>query len=667
MTDESKQLSVAELLARNGQGSSGSGGGGRRRRGGRGISVAELSGDMPVVGGRGSHAAPDPEPEAPEQAAYEAPYEPEPFEAPAYDPAPYAPAAYEPPNFDPVAPEPVSYSPPVPEPELPNYSPMSGPITRYDPLGDPGSAYQPPSAEYQAPDYQQDYQSPVPDYPAPGRSNLVMPGRDMPPATTSRHSAPADSAPYSSDQYGQAPDQYGQAPAPYGQAPDQYGQAAAPYAPAPDAYGRTPDPYGQAPVPYAPAPAPYGQAPDPYAPAPDPYGQAPAPYGQSPDPYGQAPVPYAPAADQYGQAPDPYAYVPPDEPAAEPAALGSGRTGRRRRADPDDDTTDVGPPLRDVGRHDPEPPRAEPGPSRNGRAARRRAQAEEVDTGPWSPPAEEIDTGGWSPGDEDSAPLPLTPLPAPPEQRRAARRDSGLPAWSARRRKPKSDDDAPESGGISTAAWSLASQDQQLVSGSTVAGDLLRDGVERAERRDAERENGSRGRRGRSKRTTEREIDPDDGYTDVHDSYDDDEDEETHSGGFAARLAAGRARFSRRTAEPDTDDDEEHTGGLATRLASRGSRTARRSEHEANRRQWVILGSQSTGAAVAGMLLFKGFERMWEMLPWVALALAMIVILGLVALVRILRRTDDILSTAIAVVVGIFVTLGPLAFLLSTN
>lgn len=81
----------------------------------------------------------------------------------------------------------------------------------------------------------------------------------------------------------------------------------------------------------------------------------------------------------------------------------------------------------------------------------------------------------------------------------------------------------------------------------------------------------------------------------------------------------------------------------------------------------MILGGQSAGAAVAGMLLFKGFERMWEMLPWVALALAMVVILGLVALVRILRRTDDILSTVIAVVVGIFVTLGPLAFLLSTN
>ena len=94
---------------------------------------------------------------------------------------------------------------------------------------------------------------------------------------------------------------------------------------------------------------------------------------------------------------------------------------------------------------------------------------------------------------------------------------------------------------------------------------------------------------------------------------------------------------------------------------------ARGNGDDTNRRQWMILGAQSAGAAVAGMLLFKGFETMWETLPWVALALAMVVILGLVALVRVLRRTDDIFSTVIAVVVGVFVTLGPLAFLLSTS
>ncbi|MEV0297979.1 hypothetical protein [Nocardia sp. NPDC050710] len=574
MSDDSKQLSVAELLARNGaQGAAPASGGGRRRRSGRGISVAELTGDLPVIrdgGGHSAHAAP--ESEVPETPAYEPPayepaaydpaaYEPAGYEPAAYEPAPYEPVGYDPagyesPRFDPTqfgspAPEPVSYAPQTPEIDLPGYSPMSGPIARYDPL----SPYAPPEPVQRA----------VDPLPPPGRSNRVMPGREMP-AATSRHSAPDE-----------------------------------------------PDPYAQ-------------------------------------------------PADPYSHSGGHDSAVPP---------LGSGRTGRRRRrAEPDDDApTEIGPPLRDIapvepvrsGRGARNGRSTYPAPgtdlperngSRTGRAARRRAA--EADEGPstaaWSAPA-----NGFAP---DSAPLPLSPLPdaasrqqapgrAPsPEQpdqgaRRSGRRDApgrdgGVPAWSARRHQPApKNDSAPESGGIPTAAWSLASQDQQLLSGSTVAGDLLRDGVERAER----------GKRGRSKRGAERApvdlIDPDDGFTDVHDPYLMDADA--------------------------IEDDDHRPAKRAGKPAARRSRASRRVEYDANRRQWLILGGQSAGAAIAGMLLFKGFERMWEMLPWVALALAMIVILGLVALVRILRRTDDILSTVIAVVVGIFVTLGPLAFLLSTN
>ena len=68
-----------------------------------------------------------------------------------------------------------------------------------------------------------------------------------------------------------------------------------------------------------------------------------------------------------------------------------------------------------------------------------------------------------------------------------------------------------------------------------------------------------------------------------------------------------------------------------------------------------------------GALLFKGFEKLWDMMPWVALVLAVLVILGLVATVRIMRKTDDMFSIVIAIVVGVFVTMGPLVFLLSTN
>ncbi|WP_330250658.1 hypothetical protein OG874_31230 [Nocardia sp. NBC_00565] len=551
MSEDSKQLSVAELLARNGQQGASSGGGGRRRRSGRGISVAELTGDLPAIpvgggGGHSAHAAPE-EDEAPA-------YEPPAYESTGFDPSGYQPSGYQSAGFDTPAPEPPSYTPPAPPPtayaapEMPNYSPMSGPITRYDPL----SAYAAPEA-------------PADPLPAPGRSNRVMPGREMPP---SRHSAPADplSAPLS----------------------------------------------------------------DLYAPAPDPYARDPL------------------ASD----------------------GVGSGRTGRRRRhAEPEEETTEVRP-LRDIGRRAdaPAPSNGQQNGSRTGgRAARRRAEeAAQADVGPstapWSP-----STNGFAP---ESAPLPIPDSPSrskagpgrgaapePPEQRRRdgahGPADGGLPAWSARRHAPSTP--ADNETGIPPSAWALASQDQQLVSGQTVAGDLLRDGVERAERAVAERANGNgRGRRGRAERDGgPAPVDVYDGRTDVYEPF---------STGDALDEHDDDADFD---GDYDEESDAHHSGAAAS--SPRRSRIARKAEYDANRRQWMILGGQSTGAAIAGMLLFKGFERMWEMLPWVALCLAMIVILGLVALVRILRRTDDILSTVIAVVVGIFVTLGPLAFLLSTN
>lgn len=549
MSDDSKQLSVAELLARNGQqGAASSGGGGRRRRSGRGISVAELTGDLPVIGGGGSHSAHA----APEEAASEP-------AAPAFEPA-----AYEPSAFGYQAPDPDPYAPPAAEP---SYSPMSGPISMYNPL----SAYAPAPAEPPRP---------ADPPPPPGRSSRVMPGREMP--RSSRHGGldPLDSG-----------------------------------------------------TPIA----------DPYAPAP------------SPDEYATDPLP--PGGNE---------------------PLGSGRTGRRHRPDPDDRTTEVRP----LGRPAPPPPAD---PVSGGRAARRRAREEAEDAGPataaWSP---NVEAAPEPPPSRDPGPRAQPParpakseVPPPDSPGRSVGRqngrgagDGGLPAWSARRHKSQPPAPDSDSGGISTAAWSLASQDQQLLSGQTVAGDLLRDGAERAER-DANRgRNGDRGRKTsfrdrvesrvaeRGKRGRAQRDDPPDGEFD--DAF-----EEGATDVYAPIGMAGGA------ADEHDDDAAQPDSGraVATKTGPRRSRAARKAEAEAddNRRQWLILGGQSAGAAVAGMLLFKGFEQMWETLPWVALALAMVVILGLVALVRILRRTDDILSTVIAVVVGIFATLGPLAFLLSTN
>jgi hypothetical protein len=75
---------------------------------------------------------------------------------------------------------------------------------------------------------------------------------------------------------------------------------------------------------------------------------------------------------------------------------------------------------------------------------------------------------------------------------------------------------------------------------------------------------------------------------------------------------------------------------------------------------------QSVLAVVLGAGLFIAFDQLWRWNNIVALVLSVLVILGLVVAVRLVRKTEDIGSTLIAVAVGAFITLGPLA-LLQTN
>ncbi|WP_226436541.1 hypothetical protein [Rhodococcus yananensis] len=116
---------------------------------------------------------------------------------------------------------------------------------------------------------------------------------------------------------------------------------------------------------------------------------------------------------------------------------------------------------------------------------------------------------------------------------------------------------------------------------------------------------------------------------------------------------AGKVKAGAKAAASATEDAEA-TDGEPPRDGSSDSGV----------RQWALLIGESVGAIVAGGLLFKGFEKLWDMMPWVAFGLALVVIVGLVAVVRILRRTDDIMSQLIALAVGAFVAFGPLLFLL---
>jgi hypothetical protein len=78
---------------------------------------------------------------------------------------------------------------------------------------------------------------------------------------------------------------------------------------------------------------------------------------------------------------------------------------------------------------------------------------------------------------------------------------------------------------------------------------------------------------------------------------------------------------------------------------------------------WVVV--QCILAVAFGAGLFIAFDQLWRWNTIVALVLSVLVILGLVVGVRVVRKTEDIGSTLIAVAVGALVTLGPLALLQS--
>ncbi len=80
-----------------------------------------------------------------------------------------------------------------------------------------------------------------------------------------------------------------------------------------------------------------------------------------------------------------------------------------------------------------------------------------------------------------------------------------------------------------------------------------------------------------------------------------------------------------------------------------------------------VIVFQSILAVAFGAGLFIAFDQLWRWNSIVALVLSVLVILGLVVGVRVVRKTEDIASTLIAVAVGALITLGPLALSLQSG
>ncbi|MGH3945378.1 MAG: hypothetical protein ACRDSI_10075 [Pseudonocardiaceae bacterium] len=87
-------------------------------------------------------------------------------------------------------------------------------------------------------------------------------------------------------------------------------------------------------------------------------------------------------------------------------------------------------------------------------------------------------------------------------------------------------------------------------------------------------------------------------------------------------------------------------------------------EHGSPVRDWAVMVAQIGIGVVGGAALWLICEWLWQRMPVVALVVALVVITGLVWVVRRVRRAEDLQTTVIAVLVGLFVTVSPAALLL---
>jgi hypothetical protein len=134
----------------------------------------------------------------------------------------------------------------------------------------------------------------------------------------------------------------------------------------------------------------------------------------------------------------------------------------------------------------------------------------------------------------------------------------------------------------------------------------------------------------------------------------------------ARRRGERRAGAGADSPAPGKELDEDHLGIAADRTDGvQGAHPAHGRVEALWRGSLTVL--QSILAVAFGAGLFIAFDQLWRWNSLVALVLSVLVILGLVAGVRVVRKTEDIASTLIAVAVGALITLGPLALSLQSG
>jgi hypothetical protein len=135
---------------------------------------------------------------------------------------------------------------------------------------------------------------------------------------------------------------------------------------------------------------------------------------------------------------------------------------------------------------------------------------------------------------------------------------------------------------------------------------------------------------------------------------------------MARRRSEERAGAGADSLVPADEVHEQHPDTETDRVGqAQEARPAHRRFEALWRGSLIVL--QSILAVAFGAGLFIAFDQLWRWNSLVALVLSVLVILGLVAGVRVVRKTEDIASTLIAVAVGALITLGPLALSLQSG
>lgn len=113
-------------------------------------------------------------------------------------------------------------------------------------------------------------------------------------------------------------------------------------------------------------------------------------------------------------------------------------------------------------------------------------------------------------------------------------------------------------------------------------------------------------------------------------------------------------------AEEDYLADDEEPAGLSEADELDDADGASRSPGK----EWLVMIAQLAVGVLGGAALWLGFNWLWREAAVAALVVALAVTVGLVLLVRKIRRADDLQTTILAVLVGLIVTVSPAAMLL---